>query len=153
MFSTLYNIINNIFYGNNSIKNDTTKIEDIKDCKTEIKSEELKSEEQIFEQNYNSINERKIYFLKNGVIKNQISYIPYKFKENIVELKKIFNIRRFEFIMTIDEEEELEKEREYYINNNVVVIREYNIIKIPENLLDKEDYICAIFYADDSYLL
>ncbi len=147
MFSTLYNIINNIFYGNNSIENNN--IEDNKKDKTDY----IKTDEEKFEEFYETINERKKYFLKNGVIKNQISYIPYKFKENIVELKKIFNIRRFEFIMTIDEEEELEKEREYYINNNVVVIREYNIIKIPENLLDKEDYICAIFYADDSYLL
>jgi hypothetical protein len=165
MFSALYNIFNSIFFRDNSIENiKNENIEDNKkdkiyniktdDIKTnDIKTNDIKTNEEKFEEMYETINERKKYFLKNGVIKNQISYVPYKFKENIVELKKIFNIKRFEFIMTIDEEDELEKEREFYINNNVKIIRDCNIIKVPENLLDKEDYICAIFYADDSYLL
>ena len=153
IFNNIYNTVNSVnsvFFrvqNNNDIidisDNDIIDISDISDI----------SDNDINDISKSYINDRKIYFLKNGLIKNQISYVPYKFKSDILEIKRIFNIKKFEFIMTIDEEEELEIEREYYINKGVLVLRIFNLIKIPESMLDIEDYLIAIFYAKDAYLI
>ena len=153
IFNNIYNTVNSVnsvFFrvqNNNDISdisdNDIIDISDISDI----------SDNDINDISKSYINDRKIYFLKNGLIKNQISYVPYKFKSDILEIKRIFNIKKFEFIMTIDEEEELEIEREYYINKGVLVLRIFNLIKIPESMLDIEDYLIAIFYAKDAYLI
>ena len=161
IFNNIYNTVNSVnslFFrvqNNNYISEKDISENDIseKDMSENDISEKDISEKDISDISYNDINDRKIYFLKNGLIKNQISYVPYKFKSDILEIKRIFNIKKFEFIMTIDEEEELETEREYYINKGVLVVRIFNIIKIPESMLDIEDYLIAIFYAKDAYLI